>query len=63
MADIHGEKYNDNQFRLWAQMMVNKQHNDMDHPPNIPLTTGGAKKNMPKRNALLMLFQVQKHHL
>ena len=26
LADMHGEKYNDDQFKLWAQMMVNKQH-------------------------------------
>ena len=43
LADIHGEKYNDNQFRLWAQRMINKQHDEMDHP-NIPLITGGVKK-------------------
>ena len=43
LADMHGEKYNDNQFRLWARMMVNKQHDNMDHPPNIPLITGGVK--------------------
>ena len=50
LADMHGEKYNDNQFRLWARMMVNKQHNDMDHPPNIPLITGGVKKHARKES-------------
>ena len=52
LADIHGEKYNDNQLRLWARMMVNKQHDDMHHPPNIPLITGGVKKTCPKGRSL-----------
>ena len=30
--------------------MVNKQHNDMDHPPNIPLITGGVKKRAQKES-------------
>jgi len=50
LTDIHGEKYNDNQFRLCAQMMVNKQHDNMDHPPNIPLITGGVKKHAWKES-------------
>ena len=50
LADKHYEKYNDNQFRLWARMMVNKQHNNMDHPPNSPLITGGVKKHARKES-------------
>jgi len=44
----HGDKYDDNQLKLWARMMVNKQHDDMDNPPNIPLITGGIKRHARK---------------
>ena len=30
--------------------MVNKQHDDVDHPPNIPLITGGVKKHARKES-------------
>ena len=50
LADMHGVKYNDNQFKFRARMMVNKQHDDMDHPPNIPLITGGVKKHARKES-------------
>jgi len=29
-------------------MIVNKQHEDFDKPPNIPIITGGIKS--PKKN-------------
>jgi len=31
-----GKKYNDKQLTLWARMIVNQQHSDMETPPNIP---------------------------
>lgn len=43
-ADKHGTEYNDKQLKLWAQMVVNKQHDDLDEPPNIPLITGDNTK-------------------
>ena len=46
----HGDKYDDNQLKLWARMMVNKQHDDMDNPPNIPLITGGIKRHARKES-------------
>lgn len=39
----HGEKYNDKQLTLWARMIVNQQHSDMETPPNIPVITGGLQ--------------------
>ena len=42
---MHGEKYNDNQFK---RMMVNKQHDDIDDPPNTPHITGGVIKHARK---------------
>ena len=48
LADMHGEKYNvDNQFKLWARMMVNKQYDDIDHHPNIPLIKNACSKEKP----------------
>ncbi len=47
----HGTKYNEKQFKLWARMIVNKQHEDLDEPPNIPLLTGGIKK-IPRKETL-----------
>ena len=26
---------------LWARMIVNNQHDDMEEPPNISIITGG----------------------
>ena len=31
-------------------MMINKQHDEMDHPPNIPLITGGVNKHARKES-------------
>ena len=47
LADMHGKKYNDNQFKLWARMMVNKQYDDIDHHPNIPLIKNACSKEKP----------------
>ena len=32
------------QLKLWARMIVNKQYDDMEVPPNIPIITGGIKR-------------------
>ena len=44
LKEKHGDKYNEQQLRLWARMIVNNQHDDMEEPPNIPIITGGIKQ-------------------
>lgn len=45
---LHGEKYNYSQFKLWARMIVNKQHRDKNTPPNIPMIMGKPEKKEKK---------------
>ena len=40
----HSGKYRPQQLKLWARMIVNKQHEDFEEPPNIPIITGGIKR-------------------
>ena len=40
--------YSPQQLKLWARMIVNKQHEDFEEPPNIPIITGGIKR--PKKH-------------
>ena len=48
LEEKHGEKYNEPQLRLWARMILNKQHDDMEQPPNVPIITGGIKRPAKK---------------
>ena len=46
--EIHGlDKWTLPQYRLWARMKVNGQHDDLDTPPQIPLFTSAVK--MPNK--------------
>ena len=48
LREIHGlDKWTLPQYRLWARMKVNGQHDDLDTPPQIPLFTGAVK--MPNK--------------
>ena len=51
LSKNHSDKYNEQQLRLWARMVVNGQHSDLEEPPNIPLLTGTSKKN-PKKESI-----------
>ena len=48
LEEKHGDKYNERQLRLWARMIFNKQHEDLEEPPNIPIITGGVKRPAKK---------------
>lgn len=50
---LHGEKYNYSQYKLWARMMVNKQHRDKKIPPNIPMIMGKPEKRTKKNLAIV----------
>jgi len=44
LREIHGlEKWTLPQYRLWARMKVNGQHDDLDAPPQIPSFTNVVK--------------------
>jgi len=40
LAGIHGDKFNYAQYKLWARMIINKQHTDKNIPPNICMIMG-----------------------
>lgn len=44
LSSIHGDKFNYAQYKLWARMIVNKQHINKDVPPNIPMIVGKIEK-------------------
>ena len=44
LSSAHGNKYSYAQYKLWARMIINKQHSDRDHPPNIPMIMEPEKK-------------------
>ena len=52
LSDMHGKKYTEAQLRVWARLVVNGLHKDMDSPPNIPIISGEPvkKKSAPKEN-------------
>ena len=43
-SSAHGDKYSYAQYKLWARMIMNKQHNDKDNPPNILMIVGKPEK-------------------
>lgn len=53
LREIHGlEKWTLPQYRLWARMKVNGQHDDLDTPPQIPLFTNVVKTASKQRDSL-----------
>ena len=51
LSDMHGEKYTEAQLRVWARLVVNGLHKDMDSPPNIPIISGEPVKKKRKIKA------------
>ena len=50
----HGSEYSGPQLRLWARMYVANTHDDLDHPPNVPIITGSVQR--PHRESLSDAF-------
>ena len=48
----HGDTYTDPQLKLWARMIANHLHSDMDDPPKVPMITGPPVKREPKKESL-----------
>ena len=40
LKDLHGDKYTEPQYRLWARMIINGLHSSREAPPDIPMITG-----------------------
>ena len=51
LKEHHGSEYSGPQLRLWARMICNGLHEDLDNPPNVPMITGTAPKRQ-KRDSL-----------
>ena len=51
LKDRHGNDYSGPQLRLWARMMSNGLHEDLDNPPRVPMITGATPKR-PKQDSL-----------
>ena len=48
----HGDQYSMPHLRIWARMILNKQHKSMDLAPPFPQFKDHATKNTPKRDNL-----------
>ena len=48
LQKTHKEKYNYSQCKLWARMIKNRQWNDKETPPNLPMITGRPERKEKK---------------
>ncbi len=44
LQNIHGDKYDYGDYRIWARMIKNHQWKDKDTPPNIPMIRGKVSR-------------------
>ena len=42
LQEVHGDKYDYGEYKLWARMIKNRQWKDKDTPPNLPMIRGKA---------------------
>lgn len=47
LKGLHGDKFSEPQYRLWARMIINGLHSSRESPPNVPMITGFT----PTRNS------------
>ncbi len=40
LQEIHGDKFDYGEYRIWSRMIKNQQWKDKDTPPNIPMIRG-----------------------
>ena len=52
LHEKHGEIYTMPHLRIWARMILNKQHKSLDVAPPFPLFKDHAPKHAPKRDNL-----------
>jgi len=51
----HADDYTGPQYRIWSCMFVNKIHESLEEPPNIPIITGEVPRGKKREPAPLML--------
>ena len=51
LKERHESDYSGPQLRLWARMISNGLHEDLDNPPRVPMITGTTPKR-PKQDTL-----------
>ena len=51
LKERHDSDYSGPQLRLWARMISNGLHEDLDNPPRVPMITGTTPKR-PKQDTL-----------
>ena len=44
LKEHHKDSYSGPQLRLWARMISNGLHEDLDDPPRVPMITGSTPK-------------------
>ena len=49
LKDLHGDKYTEPQYRLWARMIINWLHSSRETPPDIPMITGFTPTRRSRR--------------
>ena len=42
LQEMHGDKYDYGEYKIWARMIKNRQWKDKDTPPNLPMIHGKA---------------------
>ena len=50
LKDRHGSEYSGPQLRLWARMVSNGVHEDLDNPPHVPMISGTALKRQKQES-------------
>lgn len=50
LKEKHGNTFDTPRLRLWARMVTNKIHNDLDSPPNIPVFCSTPRR--PRQQSL-----------
>ena len=47
----HADDYTGPQYRIWSHMIMNKIHESLEEPPNLPIITGGIPRGKRKRTS------------
>lgn len=50
LKEKHKNKYDIPQLRLWAHMVVTKQHENLEEPPDVPAFSGSSIPKKTRRN-------------
>ena len=54
----HADGYTGPQYRIWSRMIVNKIHESLEEPPNIPIITGGVPRGKREPAPLMLSLKL-----